>query len=134
MKRSSSRWCAAISLSVIVAGSSLVAVSPAVAGAASTSLPLWDPTSLPILSVQPTTGPSAPVLRGDVVDGSIGLATSLQPTLTWATVPSGVASARFVITTIATRSPQTLWSGSATVNAGKAAVTVPAGILRQGRT
>jgi len=134
MKRSSRRWFGAIALSVTIAGSSLVAVSPTVAGAASASLPLWDPTSLPLLSVQPGTGPAAPVLRGDIVDGSIGLATSLQPTLTWAKVPLGVASARFVITTIASRNPQTLWSGSGTVNGGKVAVTVPAGILQQGRT
>ena len=127
--KSSRRWFGAIALSVTIAGSSLAAVSPTVAGAVSASLPLWDPTSLPLLSVQPGTGPAAPVLRGDIVDGSIGLATSLQPTLTWAKVPRGVASARFVITTIASRNPQTLWSGSGTANGGKVAVTVPSGIL-----
>ncbi len=118
-----------------VVGVSSFLLVPSTGGAASSaSLPYWDPTHLPLLVASSGSGPAAPILSNDVVDGSLGLATSLRPELTWNAVPAGVSQARFTITTVASRDPRALWSGSASVNAGKAKVVVPLGILHQGQS
>ncbi|MEI8405221.1 MAG: hypothetical protein WCG96_08090, partial [Actinomycetes bacterium] len=118
-------------LSALVATSTVV-ISSTPAGAA--DLPVWNPETLPLLATQPGQGPTKPMVATDVVDGSLGLATSLQPQLTWRNVPSGVGQVRFEIHTLASRNPALVWSGSVAANGGTAQLKVAAGNLSQGRT
>ncbi len=97
-------------------------------------LPAWNPTTLPLLNEGSGTGQNPPILANDVIDGSLGLATSLQPILTWTKVPAGVGQVRFELMNLNTTKPEVLWSGSGVANAGTAKVTVPLGRVMQGHT
>ncbi len=121
-------------VAAVVAVSSFLVVPTTGGAASSASLPYWDPTHLALLTTTSGSGLASPILSNDVVDGSLGLATSLRPELVWNSVPAATSQARFVITTVASRDPQTLWSGTATVNGAKAKVMVPLGILHQGQS
>ena len=79
----------------------------------------YDPRALHALPATTATGPAVPDLRGVVLDGTLGLSTSLEPTLKW-----GTAQATFRVTDLA---GDLVWSGS---GAGQA--RVGAGKLREG--
>ena len=128
------RFGTSLSVAAVMLSSTLVAVTSGATAAGASSLASWDPTTLPLLSVQSGTGVSVPVLRNDVVDGSLGIATSLQPVLTWKQVPSGVSQAKFTVTNLASNDPTTVWSTTVSVNGGTASATVAAGKLVQGHT
>ena len=117
-------------VSASLVASAMVAVTPA--GAA--VLPTWDASKLPAIATSPATGPSTPTITDDVVDGTYGTATSLQPILTWNAVPAGTAQVRFEIENLATGQPKVLWSTSAAVRSGKAETRVASGILKDHRT
>ena len=117
-------------VSASLVASAMVAVTPAGAAA----LPTWDASKLPAIATSPATGPSTPTITDDVVDGTYGTATSLQPILTWNAVPAGTAQVRFEIENLATGQPKLLWSASAAVRSGKAEAKVGAGILKDHRT
>ena len=110
--------------------STMVTVMPAGAAA----LAIWDASQLPAIATSSATGPSTPTITDDVVDGTYGTATSLQPILTWNAVPAGTAQVRFEIENLSTGQPKLLWSASAAVNSGKAETRVGAGILKDHRT
>ena len=53
-----------------------------------TGSPAFDPRTLPGLPAGTETGPLIPVLRGVTLDGTLGLSTSLTPSLSWPNGPS----------------------------------------------
>ena len=133
MRERPRRLAIALTALSVFASTCLVAItSDTPSGAA--LLPAWNPTTLPLLNGQSGAGQNPPILANDVIDGSLGLATSLQPILTWTKVPAGVGQVRFELMNLNTAKPEVLWSGSGVANGGMAKVTVPLGRVVQGHT
>ena len=125
---------AGTALAVVLGATSLSVIThDTPADATQTVLGTWNPEALPLLTASTGTGVRTPVLRTDVVDGTSGFATSLQPILTWRDIPSAVGQVRFEISTVATSNPTTVWTGSAVANAGVAQATVATGKLEQAK-
>lgn len=120
-----------VTMCVLVSASMMTLIENP-AGAA-TSLALWNPEATPLLAVQSATGPKVPVPLTDVLNGSSGLATSLEPTLSWPDVPAGVSQVEFTIALPAHRSTH-VWSGTAAATRAGAQVIVPKHVLQQGQT
>ena len=79
----------------------------------------YDPRTMPALPATAGTGPQVPDVRGIVLDGKLGLSTSLEPTLKW-----GSGQVKFTVTDLAGRH---LWSAT-----GSGQARVGAGYLKNG--
>jgi len=95
---------------------------------------VWtNPVSLHPLPQSPATGQVIPNLTNDVIDGSLGLATSTTPILTWHNVPAGVNQVAFEIVSLAAKNPTVVWQHTVSVDSTRTAKsTVGAGKLIQG--
>ena len=106
-------------------------VTPGIpAGAANSTTP----SELPALAGSSATGVRSPHLSNDVVDGSIGLATSTRPVFTWDKVTEGGTQVEFIVNDLSTTNRKKLWSATVSVSGGKATAVPPAGKLHQGHT
>ena len=114
-------------LACTLAGSILPILSEGPAAAASGS-----PEDVAALGSTPATGPRGPQVTNDTLNGSLGLAVSTQPHLTWATVPTGASQVHFSVLSLDDRSPTTIWEQTVAVSAGTATVVPAAGRLQQG--
>ena len=125
-------WYLAI---VVSATASLIAGALSVTGPAPSALAAgWNPETVPALAgVSGATGLRTPRISNDVVDGSLGLATSTTPILTWKKVPEGVRQVKFIVEDLTTPKAVVLWSKTASVAAGTASATVDPNVLSQGR-
>jgi RHS repeat-associated protein len=125
--------CRAVLLSAtasLVAGL-LSAAGPAVPASAAA----WSPETVPALpGVSGATGLRTPRITNDVIDGSLGVATSTTPILTWKNIPAGVSQVKFVVEDLSTPRAVVLWSKTAGVTAGSASAAVDPGVMSQGRT
>jgi RHS repeat-associated protein len=128
-----SLWPRAVLLSAtasLVAGL-LSAAGPALPASAAG----WSPETVPALAgVAGATGLRTPRISNDVIDGSLGVATSTTPVLTWKNVPAGVGQVRFIVEDLSAPKAVVLWSKTATVAAGSASATVDPDVVFQGRT
>ena len=97
---------------------------------------VWtNPVSLHPLPQSPATGRVVPNLTNDVIDGTLGLATSTTPILTWNSVPAGVSQVTFEIVSLAAKNPTLVWQHTVSVDSTRTAKsTVAAGKLIQGHT
>ena len=128
-----SLWYRAVLLSATasLAAGLLSAAGPALPASAAA----WSPETVPALAgVSGATGLRTPRITNDIVNGSLGVATSTTPILTWKNVPAGVSQARFILEDLSTPHAVVLWSRTATVAAGSASATVDPDVLSQGRT
>jgi len=114
-------------LSCGMAGAMLPLLAEAPAGAATAS-----PEDVPALAGSAATGPRGPQIADDVLNGSLGLAVSTQPHLTWSTVPAGASQVRFTVLSLDSTNPTTVWDQTVSVSSGAASAVPLAGRLRQG--
>ncbi|MFZ4519512.1 MAG: RHS repeat-associated core domain-containing protein [Microthrixaceae bacterium] len=90
-----------------------------------------DPEAVPALA-QPAggAGPSAPVVDGAVLDGTIGTTTSLRPTLVWPGGATGPGPYEFTVRDLGPDGGRELWSSG---DLPTASVAVPDDVLANGR-
>ena len=79
-------------------------------------------------------GPRVPRITNDVIDGSLGVATSTTPVLTWKNVPAGVIQVRFIVEDLSAPKAVVLWSKTAPVTAGRASAAVDPDVVSQARS
>lgn len=100
-----------------------------------TAQPRLKPADLPALPSSSATGPRVPQPLNPQVDGMLPVSPSVQPTLVWKDIPEGIGQVTFTVTTLASRSPQTLWQSTVAVGSDRVAkARVPANRLEQGST